>query len=85
VKGNRSDTDDNARHFLHLTQTQQGIANTPKQTNKEDKKEEDVEMKTTAEKDPLETTDPWKEAIEPSKLQKHRMKKRVTQKKTKYR
>ena len=71
VKGNRSDTDDNERHFLQLTQTQQGSVNTAEHNNKEDnkKKEEDVEMKNTAEIDPFQTTDPWKDAVEPNKSQ----------------
>ena len=38
MKGNRSDTDDNERHFLQLTQTQQGIATTSEHNNKEDNK-----------------------------------------------
>jgi hypothetical protein len=39
MKGNRSDTIDDARHFLQMTQTQQGIADAPEHTNKEDNKE----------------------------------------------
>jgi hypothetical protein len=45
VKGNRSDTDDNERHFLQLTQTQQGIANTSEHNTKEDNKKKKRTLK----------------------------------------
>ncbi len=56
-----------------MTPTQQGIVSAPEHINKEDnkEKEEDVVMKNTAEeeKDPFQTTDPWKDEAEPKKSQ----------------
>ena len=37
LKGNRSDPDNDSRHFLHMTQTQKGAAKASEQVNNEEK------------------------------------------------